>query len=161
MQRSIVDLPEPDGPAIDDRLAAADREVDLVEHEVVAERLADARELHDVPCGHRVRNYRMSLTPYGRASPRIPGSRPAPSAASKNAVTRCSYAGAASRIAAVWRDVGQVPVLDGPVAGGAVVEVARGLLQRAGGDEQQRRGDARHHVLERGPGVVPDVCARS
>ena len=49
MQRSIVDLPEPDGPGDDHRRAAVDLEIDAVEHEVVAEALADAVELDQVP----------------------------------------------------------------------------------------------------------------
>ena len=40
MQRSIVDLPEPDGPGDDNGGAAVDLEVDPVEDQVVAEALA-------------------------------------------------------------------------------------------------------------------------
>ena len=39
MQRSIVDLPEPEGPATTTADAALDLEVDVLEHEVVAEAL--------------------------------------------------------------------------------------------------------------------------
>ena len=45
MQRSSVDLPEPDGPGDDDRLAPGDREADAVEDDVVAERLANVADI--------------------------------------------------------------------------------------------------------------------
>ena len=44
MQRSIVDLPEPDGPAMTTALAVLDAQIDLVEHPVVAEALGDPLE---------------------------------------------------------------------------------------------------------------------
>ena len=42
MQRSIVDLPEPEGPAITITSPRATLRSIAVEHDVVAERLADA-----------------------------------------------------------------------------------------------------------------------
>jgi hypothetical protein len=45
MQRIIVDLPEPDGPADDDPLAAHDLEVDVAKHVEFAIPLVHADEL--------------------------------------------------------------------------------------------------------------------
>ena len=47
MQRMSVDLPDPDGPADHDPLAAADRQIDVAQHVELPVPLVDARELDD------------------------------------------------------------------------------------------------------------------
>ena len=49
MQRSRVDLPEPEAPISDDDLVRGDVQVEVVQHHVAAERLAQAPDAQQRP----------------------------------------------------------------------------------------------------------------
>ena len=75
MQRSIVDLPEPDGPATTIASPAAIARSMLVEHDVVAEALADVAQLDERRGGLAVRHgAHPTVRPGERATPPNAGS---------------------------------------------------------------------------------------